>query len=109
MRRFGCMLLAVLASSIFSVTTLLAQSNGGLQFTLTDLGTFGGSDSICNAINNKGQIVGYIYKNTGNNVLFVATPSTVPWSSLSVRALQSRPIALPQPLVWTEESPAKLF
>jgi len=65
MRRFGCMLLAVLASSIFSVITLLAQSNGGLQFTLTDLGAFGGSDSICNAINNKRQIVGYIYKNTG--------------------------------------------
>src|SRR5215813_8802424 len=77
MRRFGCMLLAVLASSIFSVITLLAQNNGGLQFTLTDLGTFGGSDSIGNAINNKGQIVGYIYKNTGT-ICFSWQPGNSP-------------------------------
>ena len=65
MRRFGCTLLAVLAGPILMVSTLLAQNNGGLQFTLTDLGTLGGSASIGNAINNKGQIVGYIYKGTG--------------------------------------------
>ena len=65
MRRFGCMLFAWLASPILFVSALLAQNNGGLQFALTDLGTLGGGASIGNAINNKGQIVGYIYKGTG--------------------------------------------
>ena len=65
MRRFGCMLLAVLVSPLLLLSTVLAQNNGGLQFTLTDLGTFGGGDSIGNAINNNGQIVGFIDVNYG--------------------------------------------
>jgi hypothetical protein len=58
MRRFDCTLFALLASQILLVWTVLAQNNGGLQFTLTDLGTFGGAASIGNATNNKGQIGG---------------------------------------------------
>jgi len=51
-------LLALLAGSVLLWPSVVSAQNGGLKFTLTDLGTFGGFQSEAFAINNKGQIVG---------------------------------------------------
>ena len=51
-------LLALLAGSVLLWPLVASAQNGGLKFTLTDLGTFGGYQSEAFAINNKGQIVG---------------------------------------------------
>jgi hypothetical protein len=57
MKNYGGKLVGLLAGAILLCATAMGQ-NGGLRFTLTDLGTFGGAASAAHAINNRGQVVG---------------------------------------------------
>jgi uncharacterized membrane protein len=57
MKHHSGKLVSLLASSILLCVTAMGQ-NGGLRFSLTDLGTFGGTWSEAWAINDSGTIVG---------------------------------------------------
>jgi probable HAF family extracellular repeat protein len=47
-------------------------ASGGVQYTVTDLGTLGGSESFATGINNSGQVVGYCYNsNNATNRAFL--------------------------------------
>jgi probable HAF family extracellular repeat protein len=70
MKRYSGKLVSLLAGAMLLCATALGQ-NGGLRFTLTDLGTFGGVESRAYAINNKGQIVGTTLFSNGDSQCFV--------------------------------------
>jgi len=57
MKHNGGRLVGLMVGAILFCASALAQ-NAGLQFTLQDLGTFGGTWSAANAINSRGQVVG---------------------------------------------------
>lgn len=57
MKHYSAKLVSFLASAILLCVTAWGQ-NGGLRFSLTDLGTFGGTWSEAWAINDSGTIVG---------------------------------------------------
>lgn len=72
MKRMAFQLRIAICLSLL-VPMVMAQ-NGGLRFTLTDLGTFGGLWSAANAINENGQIVGtygFIYNDATNEGCFL--------------------------------------
>ena len=50
------------------LVSLAREAWGAVQYTVIDLGTFGGATSIANAINNSGQVVGGAYT-SGNAAL----------------------------------------
>ena len=49
--------LFVIIFSLFPFSLVQAD----VQYTITDIGTFGGTSSRANGINNRGQVVGYAY------------------------------------------------
>ena len=57
MKNYSGKLVGFLAGTILLCATVMGQ-NGGLRFTLTDLGTFGGTWSEAWAINDSGMMVG---------------------------------------------------
>ncbi|MBI3478008.1 MAG: hypothetical protein HY010_19920 [Acidobacteria bacterium] len=57
MKNYSDKLVGFLAGAILMCATALGQ-NGGLRFTLTDLGVFGGTSSEAFAINDSGMVVG---------------------------------------------------
>lgn len=52
-----------IVSVVFSFLFFVGVINADVRYTLTDLGTLGGSDSRANGINNSGVIVGTAYTN----------------------------------------------
>jgi probable HAF family extracellular repeat protein len=70
MIHLGCRLIGLFVGAILLCTSALGQG-GGLRFNLRDLGTFGGSESRANAINNEGQVVGVAYFSNGDSQCFL--------------------------------------
>jgi probable HAF family extracellular repeat protein len=70
MMHLSCRLISSLVGGILLCTSALGQE-GGLRFSLRDLGTFGGSASRANAINNEGQVVGVAYFSNGDSKCFL--------------------------------------
>jgi probable HAF family extracellular repeat protein len=56
------------AVALILVPLAVAQS-----YTLTDLGTFGGTNSYATAINDHGEVVGYAQESDGNQIAFIWT------------------------------------
>lgn len=44
---------------------------GGVQYTVTDLDTLGGSNSYATAVNSSGQVVGYAQTGSGDDHAFL--------------------------------------
>ena len=55
---------------VFSFS-IIVQNAWGTQYTLTDLGTFGGSQSEAFGINASGQVVGYAQTASGASHAFL--------------------------------------
>jgi probable HAF family extracellular repeat protein len=71
MKNFSDRMVGILAGAVLLCSGAMGQ-NGGLRFTLTDLGTInGGLESRAFAINNKGQVVGTAFFPTGDSKCFV--------------------------------------
>src|SRR5882672_4839327 len=70
MKHYSGRLVSLLAGAVLLCATAMGQ-NGGLRFSLRDLGTFGGFASRANAINNEGQVVGVAYFSNGDSKCFV--------------------------------------
>ena len=68
MKHFSGRLVGLVAGVVLLCSSALAQ-NGGLRFTLTDLGSFGGNGSRAFAINNKGRVVGTAFFSNPNRAM----------------------------------------
>jgi probable HAF family extracellular repeat protein len=73
-RVLALMLVVGLASQSL-LSAVMAQS-----YTITDLGTLGGFNSVANAVNGSGQVVGYAYTATGLSHAYLYTgPNARSW------------------------------
>jgi len=63
-----------------AVVLLLSVTNDAwsqIQYTVTDLGTLGGTSSSANDINNNGQVVGWAYTSSNNQHAFLYSNGTM--------------------------------
>jgi probable HAF family extracellular repeat protein len=76
MRRHVVLVAAWVAAAIVLGSTL-DQACGQVRYTVTDLGTFGGTNSDCNGINNQGQVVGLADNAAGWSRAFLYSGGTM--------------------------------
>jgi probable HAF family extracellular repeat protein len=77
-------LAAIAAALLVCVSTagVACPARADIAYTLTDLGTLGGDDSVGTAVNNSGQVTGFAYTAGGAQHAFLSGPGGGPLTDL---------------------------